>query len=225
MINENVLTVVKIIKAEMIAIWAYLDAFNQLFSHTNSDYIKLYEKTSPGLFALIQTSLIESAFSRLTRLMDPPQSCRKDNLNYATLCSRCKEDSNFKSICDLFSEINKEWKNGKFKKLREHRNKVHSHNDFSTIKTATPLVTSNLTADDINIIQELFEKLWEILGMINLKIYDSALLKPTYGALNQKPKAIIPYLKLALQMQKVISENPELLLQNIKSTTEPNRGN
>lgn len=84
----------------MTSVWAYLDAFDTIYSSTDISQIKILEETAPGFFALTQSALIESALSRVARLMDPKQSCGKKNLNFVTLCQSCAQKEEFKTSCE-----------------------------------------------------------------------------------------------------------------------------
>jgi len=194
----------------MISAWAYLDTFDAIYCSTDINQIKILEETAPGFFSLTQSALIESAFSRIARLMDPKKSCGLDNLNFTTLCHRCSEQQVFNNPCEAFSIIAKEWKEGEYESLRTHRNKIQSHNDLSMLSQAQPLVTSKLSLQDVQLLKQLHEKLWSLLENINAILFNSALLKPTYGALNQRPVAFLDYLKAGLQVSKNVPELPEL---------------
>jgi hypothetical protein len=215
--QEDTLDTFKIIKNEMTSTWVYLDAYTKIFESSDDRYIKTFEETSPVFFALVQTSLMESAFSRIARLMDPKESRRKENLSFARLCDCCSEQEGLQSVCDDFTSLTEDWKNGIYRNLREHSNQVHSHNDFLTISNAQPFVTSRMTANDVLLIQNLFDKLWSIVSRINQVLFNTTLLKPTYNALNQKPNAFFSYLDLGRHIKNNLSDHPEL--QNIVLNT------
>ena len=101
--------------------------------------------------------------------------------------------------------IAKEWKEGEYESLRTHRNKVQFHNALSTLSQAQPFVTSKLSLRDVQLLKQLFEKLWNLIETINLILFGTALVRPTYGTLNQRPLAFLPYLKVGLQVSKNIS--------------------
>jgi len=80
------------------------------------------------------------------------------------------------------------------------------------LSQAQPLITSKLSLQDVQILKQLFTKLWGLIENINSILLGSSLLQPMYGAINQRPLAFLPYLKVGLKVSKNISEHPELYL-------------
>lgn len=198
------------IKAEMVSAWAYLDAIEQVYENEEGDQIEILIETSPGFFGLVESSLIESAFSRLARLMDPKQSFGEYNLSFDMLCEHCSGCNDFMTICGDFLKIKSEWKNGKYEKLRTYRNKFHSHNDFSILSNAQPLISCRMSKEEVSLLKELFKELWDIVIRLNNRIQDSALLYPSYKDLNMRPVSFFSYLKTGLKVSKALPDHPEL---------------
>ena len=208
--NFDIDLIFKRLKEEMVSAWAYLDAFNQVYGNGDSVHIDTLIETAPGFFGLVESSLIESAFSRLARLMDPKQSCGDDNLSFSMLCENCSEQNGIQKICDNFSKIKCEWKKGKYEKLRTYRNKFHSHNDLSRLCNEQPLISCRMSREEFELLKELFEDLWTILQHLNSRIQNSALLYPTYKNLPMRPVSFLSYLKTGLEISKALPDHPEL---------------
>lgn len=208
--NFDIDLIFKRLKEEMVSAWAYLDALKQVYENEDNDHIDTLLETAPGFFGLVESSLMESAFSRLARLMDPKQSCGEDNLSFAMLCEHCKAQDGFNTICEGFSKIKNEWKNGKYEKLRTYRNKLHSHNDLSRLGSAQPLISTRMNREEFGLLKELFGDLWNIIKQLNSRIKNSALLDPTYRNLDMRPVSFLSYLKTGLEISKALPDHPEL---------------
>ena len=49
-----------LLKDELIAVWAYMTAYVELFDHPDPKRMSLLLKSAPGFFALIQSALLET---------------------------------------------------------------------------------------------------------------------------------------------------------------------
>jgi len=208
--NFDIDQIFKRLKEEMVSAWAYLDALKQIYENEDNKHIDTLLETAPGFFSLIESSLMESAFSRLARLMDPKRSCGEDNLSFAMLCEHCEAQDEFKTICEDISKIMFEWKKGKYNTLRTYRNKFHSHNDLSRLGNAQPLISTRMSSEEFGLLKELFENLWCVIKHLNSRIKNSALLDPAYTNLNLRPGSFLLYLKTGLKISKLLPDHPEL---------------
>ena len=194
------------LKQEMIAAWAYLYAYVELFEHSDPKRVQLLEKTAPTFFALVQSSLIECVLIRLARLMDPQESGNKQNLSFSRFFCLCAESQDFAEINAQFAVLCRDWNGAKFQPLKEHRNKVQAHNDLPTIKGTHPSVSTKMTVDDVRFLRELFCSLWKVLATANSILNGTALVEP-----QPWPLGIFSYLSAGGYLEKHFENHPELI--------------
>jgi len=220
MTDDRLKTLDLLIK-EMTAAWAYLHGYAELFEHPDQRRVQLLEETAPGFFSLVEAAFVECMLIRLVRLMDPPESRNKkdQNLSFGSLFCPCGGNPDLTEAKAQFGKICRDWKgpSSKYRTLKNYRDKVHSHNDLSTIKGAPPWVTSKLTTEEIQLLKELFCRLWEVLRTANNLFKGIALGEPSYKTLKQLPTAIFGYLSGGHYIEKAFVNHFELLGEYMES--------
>ena len=197
-----------LIKNELVSAWAYLITYVELFDHHDPKRMELLLETAPGFFGLVQSSLLESVFIRLARLMDPADSSRdetKPNLSFKKLFL----GSNYPHAAIKFESVNKMWKTGDLKSLQTYRNKIIAHNDLKLAREITPQVTAKLRSQDVTKLRQLFTELWAVLVAAYLEKDKTTILEPNFESLDMLPTKILKELKWSLYQISLIDADVE----------------
>lgn len=184
------------LKAEMTSVYCYLETYKGLLCNDDPDKNQTLSDTAPLFFSLVGSSLIDTVFIRIARLMDNPESGR-DKYETVTFANFFKQTTNSNVPNADFSELQKSWKESIFLALRD---KVYSHNDLIPPDGLEPTVTTVLKPEQIEELDSIFNKLWEILFKIIFEINGSHYDKPKI------PRPMTPD-NLFLTLKKGLKQN------------------
>jgi hypothetical protein len=194
----------ELIRYEMSGVWIYLNTYVELFEHPDSRRRNLMGLTAPGFFEVVKASLAECILQKLARLMDPAETGGKKNMTFAALFDLGNPVLK-QSFCG-FCAIQYEWKAGKYKPIREYRNKLAAHNDWITILENPLGVLTRLTDQEQALTKELFQGLWHVLAKVHFALHDSSLAEPQYENLDSLPTALFSHLGNSLLLRELNKE-------------------
>ena len=118
--------------------------YHQLFSKEKD--IEVLNKFNYIIFSNYQKCLLESIYSKISRLLDPAKTHNNKNLSFSYFIEKFSL-SDDKEIMDKLDEIEKVYKETNLKKYRD---KVLSHNDVK-LATAESVFKLDLTINEVNL--------------------------------------------------------------------------
>lgn len=154
-----------IIKGEITGIQLLWEAVNGMYFQPQGKGLATLEQDIPLLFRLMQTGLMESLLMRVSRLMDPANSGKREgdrqNLSLNRLVA---QDSRFRADEQAVRDI---WDGSRLKTVRD---KFLSHNDLNRALTEEHTLNIPLETVDIEALQALASGLRELRRSVNHKL-------------------------------------------------------
>lgn len=136
-----------------------LTYYRQIFG--SDENVSVLRSVSDWVFANYQKCLINTIYSKLSRLLDPKSSCSSDNLSFSYVIDTLSlaHDS---EINDSFSIIKEIYESSG---LKEYRNKVLSHNDAHIVLCGSKFGV-NFNDDSLD---EFLTRLWDLFCLLQYK--------------------------------------------------------
>ena len=97
--------------------------FGQLFA--DSERVKILNTTAAYLFQSVEDSMLSDILLSITRLIDPPNSFKQENLSFENLIQEMPNGLLRTEVVNLLSQIKE-----KTKDIKTWRDKKLSHNDL-----------------------------------------------------------------------------------------------
>lgn len=147
-----------IIKREFALLSEQLEFYRQLFLVEQDCRGKLVGDVAPGFFAMFQMCLTESILMRVSRLMDPEKTTSKANASISRLSSVCPS---LQALEETWPKIENFWRCGKFRPVKDLRNKYLAHNDQEMwVDREAGDAWMPITLEDFELMRSLFDELW-----------------------------------------------------------------
>ncbi|MGL5339162.1 MAG: hypothetical protein ACRDAR_10805 [Aeromonas veronii] len=136
-----------------------LTYYRQIFG--SEENVSVLKSVSDWVFANYQKCLINSIYSKLSRLLDPKSSCGSDNLSFAyvidtfSLASDSEVNDSLSIIKDIYKSSG----------LKKYRDKVLSHNDAHIVLCGSKCDV-NFNDDSLG---EFLTRLWDLFCLLQYK--------------------------------------------------------